>query len=163
MSKLSANRPSFGSLSAFAYWLLAYLVLWYFLASGAGWAFGIPSAVLASLVAVYLRLQPWRIRIRHLPSFLFFFLRSAVMGAADVARRSVQVRLPIAPAWVRYRFVASDSRVRLLVSAIIGLFPGTLASRIENDELHVHILDESVDWQSTTEKLEQKLMQLLCP
>lgn len=177
MSKLFASSPSFASalspakwwgaiansLPAFLFWLLVYAALWYVLAGGAGWAFGVPTVFLACLLAVYLKAQPCRIQLRHLPVFLLFFLRSALVGGADVARRAVHVRCPIAPAWVHYRFQSHDSRVRLLVSAIVGLFPGTLASKIEGDQMHVHVLDKNSDWQNTVAQLEEKLTQLLPP
>lgn len=175
MSKLFASSPSFAnalspaklwgtivnSLPAFLFWLVVYAALWYVLAGGGGWAFGIPTVLLACLLAVYLQAQPWRIQLRHLPFFLFFFLRSALVGGADVARRAVHVRCPIAPAWVHYRFRSHDSQVRLLVSAIVGLFPGTLASKIEGDRMHVHVLDKNAGWQSTVRELEDKLTHLL--
>lgn len=175
MPKLFANSAFFACvnakglfslklLPALSCWLLVYGVLWYVLSGGAGWAFGAPCVGLASLLAVYLQRQsqqPRGIQPRHLPLFLLFFIRSALRGGLDVAHRALHPRCPIAPAWVRYPFTTDNSGVRLLVSAIIGLFPGTLASKIDGDELWVHVLDETADWRSTVEKLEQQLAQLL--
>lgn len=148
----------------FLFWLLMHAGLWYLLTNGDGWEIGIPSACLASLLALHLELRPWRLRLLYLPLFLGFFMRAAFAGAADVARRSLLPTCAIAPEWVRYRFIVADPRVRLLVSAVIGLFPGTLASKIDGDELHLHILDRGgIDWRINVMQLEQQLTRLLLP
>lgn len=152
-----------GSLPTLAFWLFAYTALWVLLTDNAGWSFGVPTVCFASLLAVYLDLRPWRFRLAALPSFLIFFVRFALLGATDVARRSLHRSCPIAPAWVRYRLSIPDPRERLILSAMVGLFPGTLASRVQNDELHLHILDETADWQSAIVGLEQRFKQLRSP
>jgi multicomponent Na+:H+ antiporter subunit E len=163
MSRLFVNVSPVETLSAFVFWLAVYAVLWYLLTNGTGWAFGIPTIVLASLLAIVLRVRPWCFQLRKLPAFLLFFLHAALGGAVDVARRALHIRCPIAPTWVHYRFTVSDSRVRLLVSACLGLFPGTLASKVESDELHVHVLDETLDWQASVAALERQLNELISP
>ena len=52
-------------------------------------------------------------------------------------------------------------RVRLLLSALVGLLPGTLSSRIEGDHMQVHVLDERLAWQPTVAELERWLERLL--
>jgi len=51
--------------------------------------------------------------------------------------------------------------VRLLLSAMVGLLPGTLASRVDADEMRVHVLDERLPWQATVAELERRLERLL--
>ena len=51
--------------------------------------------------------------------------------------------------------------MRLLLSALVGLLPGTLASRIDGGQLRVHVLDEQLPWQATIAELERRLERLL--
>lgn len=161
MSGFFTKRPAFRDLPRVAFWLFASAVLWTLLSDASGWAFGIPSVLLATFFALFLNTEPLIVRFSYLPGFLIFFFRAGWNGAVDVARRSVMPRCPIDPEWVRYRFREKDARVRLLVSAIIGLCPGTLASRIEDDRLCVHVLDTSIEWEETAAGLESKLARVL--
>lgn len=161
MSQLIVNGSSSGTLKSLVFWLAVCTALWWLLADGGGWSFGLPTIVLATWVALRLRLSPWNVRLLRLPGFAWYFLRQAVSGALDVARRALQPRRPISPAWVRYRFRDDDPRVQLLVSAIVGLFPGTLASRVDGAELHVHLLSEAEGWEQPIEELERQLGRLL--
>ncbi len=161
MSPLFDNRFPSEAFKSMVFWLMACSGLWGVLAGGEGWAFGLPVIGLATGLALYLGLRPWNVRLLRLPGFVVFFLRSAMGGALDVAWRALHRRCPIAPSWVRYRFHADDPRVRLLVSAMIGLFPGTLASEIEGDELHVHLLTERDGWRDSIAALERRLSDLL--
>jgi multicomponent Na+:H+ antiporter subunit E len=100
-------------------------------------------------------------RLGALPAFLGFFLKHMLLGGWDVARRALQPRCPLQPAWHPYSLSSQSPRVRLLLSALVGLLPGTLASRIEGDEMRVHVLDERLPWQATVVDLEQRLERLL--
>ncbi|MCW8194034.1 Na+/H+ antiporter subunit E [Proteobacteria bacterium 005FR1] len=155
------RKPFPASVWQFAYWSAVCAALWTLLAEGQGWTFGVPTMLLAAAAAVYLDLQPWVFRPLRLPAFLWFFLRSTFDGAFDVARRSVSPGPPIAPAWLRYEFTSPDPQVRLLASAVVGLFPGTLATKVEGDWLHVHVLDERTDWCPTIAELERELAAVL--
>lgn len=145
----------------FAYWSAVCAAFWTLLSEGKGWTFGVPTILLAAAAAVALDLQPWTFRPLRLPAFLWFFLRSTFDGAVDVARRSVSPGLPIAPSWLRYEFTSEDPQVRLLASAFVGLFPGTLAAKVDGDCLYVHVLDERTDWCPTIAELERELSAVL--
>jgi len=150
-------RPAVGHV---IFWFVLYTALWALLSGNAGWYLGLPSVALATFVAVQLQLLPWTMRLQHLPLFTFFFLLASLLGALDVARRTLRLKAQIDPGWTRYDLHCQDPRHRLLLSAIIGLLPGTLCSRIEGDQLHIHLLDQSAEWQATARKLEQHLQKL---
>lgn len=160
MWKLSSQRSAKRAWQ-FAFWSALSAALWLLLAEGKGWQFGLPTVLLAAGLAVFLDLEPWAFRLLRMPAFLWFFLRSTFHGAVDVARRAISPRCPIAPSWLRYEFTSNDPRVRLLASAIIGLFPGTLAAKIEGDYLLIHVLDERTDWCPTIAELERELSAVL--
>lgn len=158
------QEPSANTLfswTAFFGWCLTFALLWALLAGGQGWGFGGIAVVAASAMAVWLkpavRLPGWR----SLPAFLWFFLRSAVHGGWDVAIRAWQPSLPIHPDWVEYEMRSEDARVRLMLSAMVGLLPGTLASHYDGSRLVIHALDSRQEWAATVETLETHLIQLL--
>ncbi len=142
------------------FWFALYAALWALLSGNAGWYLGLPFVALATFVAVHLQLLPWTMRLQHLPLFTVFFLLTSLLGALDVARRTLRIRAQIDPGWARYDLQCQDPRHRLLLSAIIGLLPGTLCSRIDGDQLHVHLLDQNAEWQGTARKLEKHLQKL---
>lgn len=149
------------SLTALLSWCLPFALLWALLAGGQGWGFGLAAVLAASALAAWLkpsmRLPGWR----ALPAFLWFFLRSAIHGGWDVAIRAWRPSMPIQPEWVEYSMRSEDARVRLMLSAMVGLLPGTLASHYEEDRLFIHALDGRQEWSETVVLLEDYLIQLL--
>lgn len=143
------------------HFLLPYLFVWWLLSGNRGWAFGVPAALAATALAIWLGIRPWRLRVYYLPSFILFLLHQIVAGAWDVARRTLSFGEPLQPAWHTYELTVEGNRARLLCSAILGLMPGTLASEIENNYLRMHVLDERMDWRGTARKLEWHLGRVL--
>lgn len=142
------------------YWLTAFAALWLLLAGNAGWYLGCPTIVAATVLAVRLRLAPLALRLFALPQFIGTFLLATAAGGWDVARRALHPRLPIAPAWVRYRVHSQHPQVRMLLSSLVGLLPGTLATGMHGDQLNLHVLDEHSDWHSSVASLERALCRL---
>lgn len=150
-------------LGVFTYWLLGFVLFWALLSGASGWYLGLPFALLAALMAMAIGLRPWTLQLRALPGFLRFFLTTSLLGAWDVSRRTLRSRPDIQPGWSEYAFSTSDPQLRLLLSAIVGLLPGTLASRIDTEKnvLEVHLLDTGQHWRPTVEQLEVQLTRLL--
>ncbi len=143
------------------FWLLLYCALWWLLAGGGGWYLGAPCIVAAAMLSCWLGTPAWRLRPAAAPRFLWFFLRALVAGGWDVARRAIQPRMPLAPAWVHYPLNIRQPRSRLLFASLVGLLPGTLAAAIEDDCLSMHVLDQHQPWQQNTAQLERQLLRLL--
>jgi len=142
-------------------WGVFYMLLWALLSQNQGWGFGLLFIALALLCTRMCQLEAPAVKLRHLPAFLAFFLRNLVIGGVDVALRTLPRRPAIAPLWVEYPLQFLDLRVQLGLSAIVGLLPGTLAARIEDNIMHVHVLDTSQPWQRDIAALEQHLARLL--
>lgn len=142
-------------------WVALYALLWTLLAEGRGWGLGVPSILLAAWLSLWLGLRPWHPSLLALPGFVGFFLGRMIAGGWDVAVRALHPRRPLHPAWLCYTLQSRSPRVRLLLSALVGLLPGTLASRIEGERMHVHVLDERQAWQPTVAELERRLQRLL--
>lgn len=143
------------------YWVLFHAALWALLAEGRGWVLGVPLVLLATALALWLDAAPLRLHLPSLPGFVAFFCWHMLLGGWDVARRALHPRLPLAPAWRDYPLACGVPRVRLLLSALVGLLPGTLASQVEGDCLRVHVLDHEQPWQATVAELERRLARLL--
>lgn len=146
-----------GLVLSFATWL----ALWALLSSSQGWEFGVPLALLAAWAGWRANLHVEPLYLRYLPAFIGFFLIELCLGGWDVARRAWHPQLPIEPGWVCYEMETTEPRARLLLSALVGLFPGTLASHTEGHTLHLHALDHRQDWHGTVARLEKHLDRLL--
>ncbi len=142
-------------------WVMMFFALWLLLAGFRGWLFAIPAALGGAAVAVYLALPLPQLHWRRLPRCLGFFAVQLVLGGWDVARRALHPRLPLAPGWVSYRFTSTNPRVRLLLSAVVGLLPGTLASHCDDQQMTIHALDQHSDWEPVIARLELLLDRLL--
>ncbi|MDQ2078135.1 Na+/H+ antiporter subunit E [Marinimicrobium sp. ABcell2] len=143
------------------YWLLTYTIIWWLLTGGTGWAFGALWILGACAVSLLLRVRPKRFKLLRLPGFLTFFSYQLWAGGWDVARRALHPRRPLNPGWVKYSFHCTDPQERILLSAMVGLLPGTLASQVDGDQLCVHTLDLSQPWHHTVADLEVHLTRLL--
>lgn len=143
------------------FWLLFYSALWWLLSAGSGWYIGIPCILAATGLSGWLGSRPLRLRLRALPGFLVYFLAALASGGWDVARRAVQPRMALSPAWVSYPLRIQQPRYRLLFASMIGLLPGTLASHIEGDQLCMHVLDDRQPWAADARRLEQRLIAVL--
>lgn len=153
--------PRFQRLGQTVYWLVAYSGVWAVLSGGTGWGFGLACVLLATWVSLLLRLQPLYLNVLYLPRFLVFFFSEVAIGAWDVARRALHPRVPITPALVTYSLRCSHPQVRLLLSAMVGLLPGTWASHFDDRLLYLHVLDGRQKWQDSVARMEHHLARLL--
>ena len=144
-------------------WVALYAVIWALFSEGSGWTFGVPSILLAAGLSLWLGLRPWHPSLPALPGFLGFFLGKMAAGAWDVAFRALHPRRPLQPAWLDYTLTTSSSQVRLVLSALVGLLPGTLASRVDGNQMRMHVLDQRQPWEATVQTLERRLERLLAP
>ncbi|NKI35615.1 Na+/H+ antiporter subunit E [Wenzhouxiangella sp. XN79A] len=120
-----------------------FALLWLVLAGPdpVGLAFG--AVAVLGATALSLRLlrpapsrAPWR-ALGLLPGFVW----RSLLGGIDVARRALDPRLPLAPAWnaVPCRLPAGG---RFIIGAEFSLMPGTLVAGCRDGCYLVHLLDE---------------------
>lgn len=147
--------------SVFGRWFALFLLLWLILSGGGGWVFGVAAALAAAALACRLPLAWPGLNLARLPACLGFFSQQLFIGGWDVARRALHPKMPIDPAWEVHAFSSDNPSVHLLLSALVGLMPGTLASHYAAGQLHIHTLDRHRNWRTNTERFEQLLDQLL--
>lgn len=155
------HSPRFQRLDQTVYWLVVYAALWVILSGGAGWGFGTVCVLLATWLSLALRLQPLYLNLLYLPHFLCFFFYEVAIGAWDVARRALHPGVPVNPALVTYPLRCAHPQVRLLLSAMVGLLPGTWASHFDDQLLYLHVLDERQAWQDSVAQMERHLARLV--
>lgn len=135
--------------------------IWWLLSDGAGWYIGLVVVTLATVLFVRLGILFPRLHWRFMPPFLLFVGKTMWLGGWDVARRAISPRMVIDPAWTTYRFTSLSPSARVFLSALIGLMPGTLSSKVVADDMILHVLDQRHDWAADIRRLEQLLGQLL--
>lgn len=138
-----------------------YAGLWALLSQNQGWGFGVPVIALALWCSYKTRLRMPTLALQHLPAFLLFFLQRLIAGGVDVAVRTVSPKPAVSPTWADYGLRTNSSAISLSLSAIVGLLPGTLAARIDNDVMRVHLLNADRDWQTDIKKLESHIRLIL--
>lgn len=141
-------------------WWLLLLVLWWLLSGGDSWGVGLSLTLIGAVVAIGLKAPLPLPRWAALPGFLWFFLCEMLFSAMDVAKRALLPTAQVAPGWVRYSLRVQSERQRLLLAALVGLLPGTLASHVENEGLWLHVLDVHHAWRPIVERLEDHLLRM---
>ncbi len=117
-------------------------LLWWVLAGGTGWAFGVPVIVLAVVASRVL--QPVRrvpFRPLGLLRFLAFFAARSVQAGFDVARRAFSLGPPLSPAIIEHRLQLPPGPARVFLADTMSLLPGTLSAGLAGDRLRLHVLD----------------------
>lgn len=136
-------------------------LFWLAFAGLEGWGFALGAVLLGAFLGARLQGSGPRWRWQYLPGVVVYFLRAMVYGAWDVAWRALHPRCPVDPGWTTYQLSEQAADVQVLLSALIGLLPGTLAACIEEGQMRVHVLDRGQDWQPVVAGLEWRLQRLL--
>ncbi len=118
--------------------------LWLVLTAGGAdsLAFGIAAVALAGALAFATTpATRWRIAPVAALRFAGWFAVQSVLGATDVARRALALRMDLAPGFCRYPLRLPQGAPRIFFANAVSLLPGTLSAEIEGASLVVHSLD----------------------
>lgn len=152
-----------GDVLRFLLYLFLLLLFWSALTAGdfaAVW-FGLPLTLAGAAIA--LKLLPARARLwspAGLLRFVPWFVRESVLGGADVARRALHPRLPLAPSFLAYTTALPEGPARTFLAGLISLLPGTLSAEWRGAELRVHVLDEALAVEDRLRLLERRVADL---
>jgi len=137
--------------------------LWWLIADGdhSSWIVGVPTVLAASWAAHRLGTgEHWTVSVWGILRFLPLFIWESLRGGMDVALRTLALRLRIQPGFARYRTDLKQQNARVFFANCVCLLPGTLAADVQGNELHVHMLDGSVDPQSDLLRLERAVARI---
>jgi multicomponent Na+:H+ antiporter subunit E len=138
-----------------------FVLLWWALTGGpvASWTVGIPVVLIATVMSSLMLPSPsWS--LEGLVSFAAFFVWQSLRGGADVALRSIDPRLPIAPKLIEFPLRLPPGLPRVMFVNSASLLPGTLSADLEGDVLKVHVLDGDSDPLPELETLVRRVMQM---
>lgn len=122
---------------------LLMLLVWYALDGADGLAWGLPFALCAVAVALWLAPPSAHpLRLRALPGFALYFVLESLRGAADVAWRAMHPRMPLQPALESCALRVPAGAPRTLLVSCVSLLPGTLSAELDAEAnlLRVHVL-----------------------
>jgi multicomponent Na+:H+ antiporter subunit E len=142
---------------------LLFTLLWLALTdgdTGSAWlaAIAIITGVASSLALVPPTISRWN--LLGLPAFVWFFLRQSVLGGIDVARRALDPRRQVQPSFIEYETRLPHLGQVILLANMASLLPGSVAARVSEDEILVHVLDEDMPTGETLAELERRLLDL---
>ena len=140
--------------------------LWWVLAEGRpdAWGLGLVAAV-AGCVLSFRLLPPRRegISLAGLLAFAAFFLWHSARGGLQVATLALRPRPDLAPALLELPLSLAPGAPRVLMTAAIGLMPGTLGVCLEGDRLRLHVLDERLPAAAEAQALEKCIARVFAP
>lgn len=143
---------------------LAFATVWWVLAEGRAdsWGVGTISVVLA--LAASLRLAPpasGRLSLPGLLSFAGFFLVQSMRGGLQVASRALRPRMDLAPALLEMPITLPEGVARVLLVNTLNLLPGTVSVRLDENLLHLHVLDTRQPIAEEVREVEARISRLL--
>jgi multicomponent Na+:H+ antiporter subunit E len=143
---------------------IALALLWCVLTNGerASWAIGLPTVLLASVVAVRLRATAAvPVSLWALPGFLGYFLRESLRAGFGVAVLALTPGRGIAPTRFTYRSSLPGGWPRALLANTVSLMPGSLTASMAGENLSVHALNGAVDTRAAVADCERRIARLL--
>ncbi|MEA3243826.1 MAG: Na+/H+ antiporter subunit E [Pseudomonadota bacterium] len=142
----------------FAFRTVMFALLWWILTEGAmnSWLVGAPVVVFAVLASrALLPGVSWS--LPGIVRFVPYFLWRSLYGGLDVARRALHPRLPISPELCEHRWRLPPGLPRVFMANTVSLLPGTLSAELDEEHLHVHVLDHTGDFASELTVIEARV------
>lgn len=139
------------------YRAIPFAAVWWILTDGEpeSWSIGLPTVFISAWISMSLTNQhPGRWRLLSAVRFIGFFAIASVRGGIDVARRAFHPRMPLHPDLIRYPFKIENPSARILMANTISLLPGTLSVELHDDDIEVHILDNTQPFRAELERVE---------
>ncbi|MFO8153732.1 Na+/H+ antiporter subunit E [Thioalkalivibrio sp.] len=137
-------------------------VWWIVSGSHSDWWFGLPLAMVAAALSLWLA-PPARFLLRphQIPQFAGFFLWQSLLAGWDVARRTLSPSLPLQPEILRLPMALPPGAPTWWLMLTITLLPGTLSVRLSRQRvLEVHCLDARLDVAGSVRETEAHLARL---
>ena len=148
--------------------LALFAAVWWALSEGDPqmWKYGVVTVPVATGVSLAL-LRPTGRRVLSvrrvfaIGGLLWWFIRKAVLGGIDVARRAVVRRVDVTPGVIEYRFGTHSEAGRVAIAALNSLMPGTLSVNLVDGVLRVHALDTTSPVHDQVAELERRVRRVI--
>jgi multicomponent Na+:H+ antiporter subunit E len=145
----------------FGFRTVLFALLWWILTEGAmySWLVGAPVVLFAALASgALLPGTSWSLPgiLRFIPFFLWHSLR----GGVDVAGRALHPRLPISPDLLKHQWRLPTGLSRVFMANTVSLLPGTLSAELDEEFLHVHVLDKTGAFESELTVIEARVARM---
>jgi multicomponent Na+:H+ antiporter subunit E len=150
-------------ISAYLLRLAILLAVWWILSgSSSDWWFGLPLAIVAAAVSLWLTPPgSFVLRPQRIPHFTGFFLWQSLLAGWDVTIRTLSPSLPLQPEILRLPMALPPGAPTWWLMLTISLLPGTLSVRLDrNRVLEVHCLDSRLDVAGSVRETEMQLARL---
>jgi multicomponent Na+:H+ antiporter subunit E len=113
--------------------------------------------LLATLTSMYVVPRGfWSLRPAACLRFIPYFLSHSLRGGWDVAKRAFLPSMPLSPGIIEFNTDTTESQ-KAMFAWSISLLPGTATIAINEHSLIVHVLDQSLDVESSLRELEVKV------
>lgn len=142
---------------------VGFAALWWVLAEGSAEAWWLGLAAVAVATAASVAVLPPRRGAFHFQAasgFVGYFLWQSVRGGAQVAAMALRPRIDLRPAMVELTLALPPGAPRVLITAALGLMPGTVGVRLDGERLKIHVLDERFPVVEEARKLEARIARL---
>ncbi|EXJ10111.1 MULTISPECIES: Na+/H+ antiporter subunit E [Nitrincola] len=130
-------------------------LFWWIISEGdaSSWMIGLPSVLICSLVSLRVYPpSPYRIHPLGLLRFAGYFLYASLIAGIDIARRTLDRRLPVCSCMTDFTTQLTGLPLWLFMITM-SLLPGTLSVRTTQKGLKIHCLD-------TPDKIQPELLRL---
>ena len=147
--------------------VLTFAFAWWIAAEGnfAAWPLALIGIGAATAVSLWL-LPPSttpRIALTRVPAFLVFFIGQSLLGGVQVARLAFQPRSALQPGLLELPMALPPGLPRLLLTATLGLMPGTLGVNLGTTTLRIHVLDTRLPIRQHADILAGHIARLFAP
>lgn len=142
---------------------VGFAFLWWVLAEGRPGALGLGLIAVVFALAVSLRLmppRPGRLSVAGLIGFIGYFVWHSLKGGVQVAAIAMRPRHDLAPALLEFPLSLPEGTPRVLMTAAIGLMPGTVGVCLEGERLRLHVLDERLPAIAEAQALQARIARL---
>jgi len=134
--------------------------LWYVMAEGRGDFWGLGVVAVAASVWVSLALFPpssLRFSLSGFIALAGFFIWESVRSAFQVSLFAFRGRRSLHPNLVLLKLDLPPGGARILLVNAVSLMPGTLGVHLDDDSLHLHVLDERLPIEHDVRQLEGRI------
>lgn len=141
-----------------------FCAIWWTLTSGRPDAWGVGAVAIVSALVLSLMLTPpraSRFSLAGLTGFAGFFILQSIKGGVQVALMALRHRLDLQPGLLEIPLRLSEGSGQILLTNVLSLLPGTLGVGLEDNCLHLHVLNRRLPIKRDVRRAEKWVARML--